>query len=212
MMRVAGVALVGMFACACHSHPRVVEAPPPSPPRHDIIALLADPETNAVGHAVVSSPLGDSVELTTERAGTRVVIGQPPSAPFTLAEDQVQQLFGDALAARPPAPRHFVLYFEKGSNHLAPESEALVADLLAFVKSRSVPDVTIVGHTDTTGTAEANIELARSRANLIRNRLIAAGLDESVVSLASHGETDLLVPTPDETPEPKNRRVEVSVR
>jgi outer membrane protein OmpA-like peptidoglycan-associated protein len=211
-MRLAGLALVVMCACACHSHPRIVQEAAPPPPAGDIVALLADPETNTVGHAVVSSPLGGSVELTTERAGTRVVIGQPPSAPFTLAEDRVQELFGDALAARPPEPRHFVLYFEKGSNHLTPESEALVTELLALVKSRSVPDVTIVGHTDTTGTAESNIELGQNRATLIRDRLVAAGLDESVVSVASHGEADLLVPTPDETPEPKNRRVEVSVR
>ena len=211
-MRLAGLALVVMFACACHSHPRIVQAAAPPPPPSDVIALLADPETNTVGHAVVSSPLGASVELTTERAGTRVVIGESPSAAFTLAETQVQQLFGDALAARPPAPRHFVLYFEKGSSHLTPESEALVTELLALVKSRSVPDVTIAGHTDTTGTAESNIELGRSRAMLIRNRVVAAGVDDSVVAVASHGEADLLVPTPDETPEPRNRRVEVSVR
>jgi outer membrane protein OmpA-like peptidoglycan-associated protein len=75
-----------------------------------------------------------------------------------------------------------------------------------------VPDLTVVGHTDTTGSAEANIELGRSRATLIRDRLVAAGLDGRLISVVSHGEADLLVPTPDETAEPKNRRVEVSVR
>jgi len=80
------------------------------------------------------------------------------------------------------------------------------------VKSRSVPDVTVTGHTDTTGSAQSNIVLGLSRASLIRDRLVAVGLDLSVVSVESHGEADLLVPTPDEIPEPKNRRVEVSVR
>ena len=75
-----------------------------------------------------------------------------------------------------------------------------------------MPDVTVVGHTDTTGTAQANIELGRSRATLIRDRLVAAGLDASLVSVASHGEADLLVPTPDDTLEPRNRFVDVSVR
>jgi peptidoglycan-associated lipoprotein len=209
MMRLAGIALVVMCACACYTHPktRLVPAPP-----HDIVALLPDPETQTVGHAIVSSPLGGSVELTTELAGTRVETGQPPSAPFTLSEAEVQQLFGDALAARPPAARRFLLYFASGSNHLTPSSDTLVTDLLAFVKSRSVPDVTVVGHTDTTGTTQANTELGRRRATLIRDRLVAAGLDDSLVSVTSHGEADLLVPTPDETPEPRNRRVEVSVR
>jgi outer membrane protein OmpA-like peptidoglycan-associated protein len=140
------------------------------------------------------------------------VNGQGPSAPFALSEADVQRLFGDALAARPQAPRHFLLYFESGSNQLTPESEQLLPEILDHVKSRSVPDVTVTGHTDTTGSAQSNIVLGLSRASLIRDRLGAVGLDLSVVSVESHGEADLLVPTPDETPEPKNRRVEVSVR
>jgi outer membrane protein OmpA-like peptidoglycan-associated protein len=216
MIRVASAALVVVFASACHCHPRIVQsAAPPTqaaPPLHDIIALLPDPETGTVGRAIVSSPVGGSVELTGNRAATRVEMGKPPSAAFTFSEAQVQQLFGDALSARPPAARHFLLYFEIGSNRLTPEGEKLFADILAFVQSRPVPDLSVVGHTDTTGTAQANIELGRNRAAMIRDRLVAAGLDGSVISAVSHGEADLLVPTPDETPEPRNRRVEVSVR
>jgi peptidoglycan-associated lipoprotein len=80
------------------------------------------------------------------------------------------------------------------------------------VKNRAVPDVTVVGHTDTAGAAPANVEFGQRRATMIRDRLVGAGLDAGIVSMASHGEADLLVPTPDNTPEPKNRRVEVSVR
>ncbi len=216
-MRLAGAALVVVFTCGCYCTVRIV--PPAAnagqratpPPIRDIVALLADPETKTVGRAVVSSPLG-SVELKHKRTGTRIVRGQPPSVVFRLSEDQVQQLFGDALAALPPAPRHFLLYFVSGSNQLTPKSERLLAEILPLVTSRSVPDVTVVGHTDTTGAAQANTEFGRGRATMIRDRLVAAGLDGSIVSVASHGEADLLVPTPDDTPEPKNRRVDVSVR
>jgi outer membrane protein OmpA-like peptidoglycan-associated protein len=95
---------------------------------------------------------------------------------------------------------------------LTPESDRLLPEILEHVKSRSVPDVTVIGHTDTMGSAESNVVLGLGRANLIRERLVAVGLDSSLVSAESHGEADLLVPTPDETPEPRNRRVEVSVR
>ena len=211
MKRSAGGALAFVLACACHSKPaaRPPAAPPPIP---DMVALLPDPETKMVGRAVVSSPRGGSVELTNERDATRVVIGQNPVAPFTISDASVQRLFGEALAAQPPAPRQFLLYFESGTDRLTPESDKRLPEILAFVKSRPAPDVTVVGHTDTTGTARANIELGRSRANMIRDRLVATGLDANLVSVASHGEADLLVPTPDETPEPLNRRVEVSVR
>src|SRR5262245_59478170 len=149
MIRLVGAACVLVFVCACQ-HPRVVRlpAPPPPPPPQDVVILLSDPETQTVGRAVVSSALGSSVELTTERAATRAVIGQPPIAPFTISEAEVQQLVGGALAARPLAPRQFLLYFDSGSNHLLPQSENLLKEIVAFVKSRPVPDVTVVGHTD----------------------------------------------------------------
>ncbi len=210
MIRLLTVALVVMCVCACQR--RLVVVPPPPPPPQDVVVLLPDPETRAVGRAVVSSPLGAQAELTTERAATRIVEGRQPTDPFTLMETEVQQLFGEALASRPPAARHFLLYFVSGSNMLTPESETLLTDVLAFIKSRATPDVSVIGHTDTTGIAQANFELGRSRAAAIRDRLVATGLDSSLVSVASHGEADPLMRTADNTPEPRNRRVEVSVR
>jgi outer membrane protein OmpA-like peptidoglycan-associated protein len=213
MMRLAVASLVLFVALnACRPKPAIQHAAPPPSPLQDVVTLLPDPETKAIGHALVSSPVGGSVELTNDRAATRVAIGEPPKAPVTISEAEVLQLFGDALAARPPAPRQFLLYFVSGSSRLTPESEALLTNILAFVTNRPAPDVTVIGHTDTVGTAQANIELGRSRATLIRDRLIGVGLDDRLVSVASHGEADLLVPTPDKTDEVKNRRVEVSVR
>jgi outer membrane protein OmpA-like peptidoglycan-associated protein len=46
----------------------------------------------------------------------------------------------------------------------------------------------------------------------IRNLLTEAGLDASTIDVTSLGEADLLIKTPDETPEPRNRRVEIAVR
>lgn len=209
MIRLAGVPLLVLFACACHHE---YGPPAAASQTREMVTLLPDPETKTVGHATVSSVQGGTVELTDERTTTRIVNGQVPSAPFTLSEAEVQQLFGDALAARPRAARHFLLYFESGSNQLTAESEQLIPQILQHVKSRSVPDVTVTGHTDTIGPSQSNIALGLSRASLIRDRLVGVGLDLSLVSTESHGEANLLVPTPDETPEPRNRRVEVSVR
>ena len=205
--------LLLLVACGGKSKPAAPQPPPPPPPPpQDVIALLPDPETNAIGTAVVSSQRGGSIELTAEKPATRVELGHKPKDPFEISGQEVQQLFGDALAARPPAPRQFVLYFLFESDQLTPESEMLLNEILAFVKMRPAPDVTVVGHTDTMGPAQLNIDLGRSRATVIREHLIAVGVDGRLISVASHGESDLLVPTPDETLEPRNRRVEVSVR
>ena len=212
-MRFAWPTVVVMLLAACGGHTKPSSPAAPSPaPRQDVIALLPDPETKAIGAAVVLSQTGESVELTGRHPATRVEAGKKPQDPFDLSEEEVQNLFGDALAARPPAPREFLLYFRFDSDQLTPESESLLTEILAFVKSRPAPDVTVIGHTDTTGSVEFNINLGRSRATMIRNRLMAVGVDANLMTVASHGKADLLVPTPDETVEPRNRRVEVSVR
>jgi outer membrane protein OmpA-like peptidoglycan-associated protein len=129
-----------------------------------------------------------------------------------VAADDVQRIFGDAIAARPPAPRRFLLSFETGSDTLTPDSQALVSEILEVVRTRPAPEVTVIGHTDTTGEAAANIQLGMRRATLIRDVLVSIGLDAAKIEVASHGEADLLVQTPDSTAEARNRRVEVTVR
>jgi outer membrane protein OmpA-like peptidoglycan-associated protein len=47
---------------------------------------------------------------------------------------------------------------------------------------------------------------------VVRNFLVDAGLNGSNIDVTSVGELDLFVKTPDETPEPRNRRVDISVR
>ena len=57
-----------------------------------------------------------------------------------------------------------------------------------------------------------NIELGLRRANAVRSLLITAGVDAIVIEVSSHGEADLLVKTADEVLEPRNRRVDITVR
>jgi outer membrane protein OmpA-like peptidoglycan-associated protein len=84
--------------------------------------------------------------------------------------------------------------------------------VLRSVKSYPAPEVVVIGHTDTTGTPQSNAELGLRRANAVRALLVQAGLSPSAIDVRSHGEGELLVPTADNVFEPKNRRVEVTVR
>jgi outer membrane protein OmpA-like peptidoglycan-associated protein len=135
-----------------------------------------------------------------------------PGPVTRISEEEVERLFGAVLAALPPAPRNFTLYFKFESDELTEESAQLVPSVLAVVKQRSDPEVAVVGHTDTMGIAKANIELGMKRATFVRNLLVEAGLDPATIEVVSHGEAALLIRTPDETPEPRNRRVEITVR
>jgi outer membrane protein OmpA-like peptidoglycan-associated protein len=129
-----------------------------------------------------------------------------------MTDSEVQTVFGGALSAQPPPPLHFVVYFRFESDDLADESRQSIPDVLRQIAARSFPDVTVVGHTDTTGDRTANFQLGLGRAMRVRSLLVAAGLDDTLIEVISHGETDLLVPTPDDTSEPRNRRVEIAVR
>jgi outer membrane protein OmpA-like peptidoglycan-associated protein len=75
-----------------------------------------------------------------------------------------------------------------------------------------VPEVSVVGHTDTTGTSRSNVELGMKRGIMVQGLLVQAGLNSSAIEVTSHGEAVLLVTTPDETYEPRNRRVEITIR
>ena len=203
---VAG-AVATLAAAACAHPPRPASPTPPS----DRIVLLPDPDDGHLGAAVVTSTAG-SVELTTARGSTRVAPGAAPTPQAEMSEEEIQRVFGDALAARPPAPRQFLLYFLAGGDELTAESRTLLPQIVEFVRGRATADVTVIGHTDTTDSAQANAALGLRRATLIRNELVAAGMNRSQVDVSSHGETDLLVPTADNVAQPRNRRVEVTVR
>lgn len=175
------------------------------------VVLLPDSDSGTTGRAAVSSSVG-GVELSEPRASTSVVAGQPPTAVKVLSEAEVQATFGEALAALPPAPVHFTLFYKFDSDELTDESSALVPKILDTVRQRPTADVIVTGHTDTTGTATSNAALGMKRALAVRALLIEAGLDASFVDVASHGEADLLVATGDNVAEPRNRRVEITVR
>jgi outer membrane protein OmpA-like peptidoglycan-associated protein len=210
MRCVAAGAAIAVLAAGC-ARPVPTPAPPPPPPVRDIVALAPDPDTGDVGRLTVTTP-GGSVELAERYASTTVATGASPSPPATMTEEEVQTLFGPALAVQPPAALRFLLYFELGGDTLTPASRAQLPAVLAAVSGRVAPDVQVVGHTDTTGQAAANAKLGLQRASLIRDQLLQAGLDPSLLEVASHGESDLLVPTDDNIAEARNRRVEVIVR
>src|SRR5262245_48276856 len=90
--------LVASLVSACG--PQRV-AGPAAPPPQDVVVLLVDADTGAVGRAVVSNAAG-STTLETERASTSITPGQAPGAASTVSEADVTRLFGDALSALPP--------------------------------------------------------------------------------------------------------------
>lgn len=202
------VLLVALLAVAnaCAKKPAVEPAIPA-----DLVVLTSDPDSTTVGRATVTAQ-GQTVDLTADREATRVPAGQAPTSPTVMSADDIQQRFAPAFDARPPRPLEFLMYFETGSDTLTPASQAELARTVDVIRARPVPDVTVIGHTDTTGDARLNATLGLQRATLILNQLVAAGVPAGQIEATSHGEADLLVPTADNVAEARNRRVEITVR
>ena len=128
----------------------------PQPKGQTTVVLLPESD-GTVGRAAVSNPAG-TVELGTARASTVSFPGVAPGPVSEMSEADVRRLFGAALAAQPPAPAHFTLYFQFDSDELTEESRKLVTDVQQAVKAYPAPQVTVIGHTDTTGSAASNVE------------------------------------------------------
>jgi outer membrane protein OmpA-like peptidoglycan-associated protein len=130
----------------------------------------------------------------------------------TLTEAEVRAAFGPTLAALPGKPASFVLYFLEGKDELTPESKAELDKVFSEIKRRPLPDIVVIGHTDSVGTTVFNDRLSLARAERLRESLIGLGIPASRIQAAGRGEREPLVPTEDNVAEPRNRRVEINVR
>ena len=130
----------------------------------------------------------------------------------TLTEAEVRAAFGPTLAALPGKPTSFTLYFLEGKDELTPESRTELDKVFGELKRRPLPDIVVIGHTDTVGTIAFNDRLSLARAERMRESLIGLGIPAARIQAAGRGERELLVATDDNVPEPRNRRVEINVR
>ena len=129
-----------------------------------------------------------------------------------LSQEQVEQDFGKTISALPLKPAAFVVYFVSGTDELTQESKAKLDQVLAEIRARPAPDVLLIGHTDTVGSMESNDVLSRQRAEKVREILVRAGIKPDRIETTGRGKRDLLVPTPDNVEELRNRGVEINVR
>lgn len=176
----------------------------------NVVLLLPDPDGH-VGRVTVTTRAG-SAELT--QAGTAVRVadaGAQPTAPETLSDAEADALFGPARRALPSQPARFLLYFESEGTRLVPDSQRQLPQVVATARERDSRDISVVGHTDRAGSPEYNLDLSHRRAAYVRGQLVRAGIPAEAMEITSHGSANPLVES--KSPhEPRNRRVEVTVR
>ncbi len=198
MLRIAAGLLAAGLAAGCASQPvPTLFAVLPAPDGHiGAIAVEHDGRREVIDTAYGARQLGADGSM---RA-------------TSLTPEDVRARFGPTLAALPGAPATFTLYFREGSDELTAKSKAEIDDIFAELKRRPLPDIVVIGHTDTVGSMAYNDELSLARAQRMREMLIELGIPPERIQARGRGERELLVPTADDVREPRNRRVEINVR
>jgi outer membrane protein OmpA-like peptidoglycan-associated protein len=168
-----------------------------------IVVMAACVLSPAVGYAQ-SSPSAEqivkSLTPTSTHGATRGIrVGSTPPA-------QVPSTATDAPAVS------LTVQFATASADLTPQAMQVLNQLGRALTDRSLVTYRfrIEGHTDTVGTSEQNKALSDRRAAAVVDYLADKfHVDRSRVQAVGMGKDGLLIPTGDQTPEPRNRRVQV---
>ena len=181
-----------------------------------LVYWVAKPPNESV--TVLPSADGHVGTVVVQRGDARRVLNQPYAtsqngdAVAIASAEQVKSAFASTLQALPARPAVFTLNFITGTDELTEESKAELPKILEALKLRPVPDVQVIGHTDTVGEYRGNDRLSAQRAGTVKGFLVGIGIAAERIQVSGRGEREPIVPTADDTDEPLNRRVEINVR
>jgi outer membrane protein OmpA-like peptidoglycan-associated protein len=192
--RAAAIVLAGAVMAGCASR--------------DLVVVLPEPD----GHvgAVMVGPGPGQVVLNKPYAAAH--LGSRGARTFSSDDARVKREFGPALAALPARPSVYRLYFLNDSAEMTPAAHEAFEQVFAEIARRPAPEIVVTGHTDTVGQPKDNDQLSYDRAQAIAELLVARGIPRNSITIAGRGDRELLKPTGDQVPEPRNRRVEITVR
>ena len=109
------------------------------------------------------------------------------------------------------APGQFMVFFPLGSSELDAAALNVITQAADAFQRSGNAQVSVIGHTDTSGSAQLNQRLSERRADAVEAALVRAGVPATNLVTIARGQEDLLVPTGDGVREPENRRVEILV-
>jgi outer membrane protein OmpA-like peptidoglycan-associated protein len=107
--------------------------------------------------------------------------------------------------------RNFIVYFDSNSAKISKDGASEIKGVKSFIKRRKISRITVVGHTDRSGSNSYNAKLAAARADAVAAGLVKAGIKKGLVKTVVWGESKPAVKTQDGAKNAKNRRVVIGV-
>lgn len=121
-------------------------------------------------------------------------------------------LIGSSAALAQDQTNKFVVLFPLGKATLDSAAHATITSAKQEYDRSGSAHITIVGHTDTSGSPHYNNQaLSERRAKAVSAALVALGVPESAIAESGVGDTDLAVPTGPDVREAQNRRTEIDI-
>lgn len=119
---------------------------------------------------------------------------------------------GGLLQVRADEPCPFLLFFDSSEWEISRDAAATLGQAVAALTSGGYSRIVVAGHSDRSGSSAGNQRLSRTRAEAVRQALIAQGVSPATITVEAHGEKRQIIATEDGVREPQNRRVEVRLQ
>ena len=105
------------------------------------------------------------------------------------------------------------ILFDVNSAEIKPESFGILREIAEAIKTEPNKNIRIVGHTDSDGADDYNLELSRKRAASVRDAMVNQfGLSGDILSIEGKGENEPVVDNSTPSEKAKNRRTEFIVK
>ncbi|QPH55098.1 OmpA family protein [Pontivivens ytuae] len=114
-------------------------------------------------------------------------------------------------AVEAPAATEYTVFFGFDRADLTDLGQQTVSEAASAAMAGGATSVSVVGHTDTSGSVEYNQGLSEARASTVVGAMVADGVNPAIITASGRSENDLAVPTEDGVREPRNRRVEIGL-
>ncbi len=156
-------------------------------------AAAQSAEAKAAADAAAAKAAAEKAALQAKEDAAREEAARAQAATEALRAQLLQQL-NDVLQTT-DTPRGLVVnmadvLFETGKYALSSDAQLKLAKLSGIIQAHPGLNLAIEGHTDSTGTAEFNLNLSQQRADGVRQFLIMQGLSPDTITATGLGEED----------------------
>ncbi|MFQ5656520.1 MAG: OmpA family protein [Candidatus Methylomirabilales bacterium] len=130
-----------------------------------------------------------------------------PAAEIGEGEEEVAELIPEAPTIMPKEPPFEDVFFDSNEAVLREDAKETLDAIIDWLKANPQAHTVIEGHADERGNEAYNLALGKRRANVVRDYLVAGGIDPTRLHPSSLGERQPFVPGHDEAAWMQNRRV-----